>query len=170
MATITSTIVGAKVTLAFEMFPLCTIGEVKQKITERTNLNRNRLTLRGGHNLEELEDYRTLEECRYRGEATIHLDVSPLSGNPEFDIAVGLPNNDWKAMKVRETTTVAELKDKIMERWGIPTCRMTLTRLDTTMEEDSSSLIDYYISLMGVIRVVEHETKEVVESEEGGET
>jgi hypothetical protein len=47
---------------------------------------------------------------------------------------------------------------------------MTLTRLDTTMEEDSSSLIDYYISLMGVIRVLEHETKEVVESEEGGET
>jgi hypothetical protein len=38
------------------------------------------------------------------------------------------------------------------------------------MEEDSSSLIDYYISLMGVIRVLEHETKEVVESEEGGET
>ncbi|CAK7343926.1 unnamed protein product [Dovyalis caffra] len=166
MAPIMCTIVGAKVTLAIEMFPLYTIGEVKQKITELTNLNRNRLTLRGSHYLEELEDYLTLEECRYKGEATIHLDVSPLSGNPEFDLVVGLPENGWKAVRVRETITVAELKDKIMDRWGIPTDKMTLIRLNTTVDDDSSRLIDYYISLLSDIRVVvesNHEREKAVE-------
>ncbi|KAJ6425284.1 hypothetical protein OIU84_025954 [Salix udensis] len=65
MAPVLCKIVGAQVTLSFEMYPLYTVGEVKQEITSRTNVSRN--------HLERLDDHVTLEEYGYRGEATIHL-------------------------------------------------------------------------------------------------
>ncbi|KAJ6778144.1 hypothetical protein OIU74_002024 [Salix koriyanagi] len=37
MAPVLCKIVGAQVTLSFEMYPLYTVGEVKQEITSRTN-------------------------------------------------------------------------------------------------------------------------------------
>ncbi|KAJ6299924.1 hypothetical protein OIU76_020840 [Salix suchowensis] len=153
MAPVLCKIVGAQATLSFEMYPLYTVGEVKQEITSRTNVSRNHLTLRGSHYLERLDDHVTLEECGYRGEATIHLGVRRSPGNPGFDLVVGLPNNNgWKPVRVRETTTVAELKDKIMQRWGIPADKMTLIRLSTVME-DSYCLLDYLISKLGDVRV-----------------
>ncbi|KAJ6316099.1 hypothetical protein OIU78_019391 [Salix suchowensis] len=127
MAPVLCKIVGAQVTLSFEMYPLYTVGEVRQEITSRTNVSRNHLTLRGSHYLERLDDHVTLEECGYRGEATIHLGVRRSPGNPE-------------------------LKDKIMQRWGIPADKMTLIRLSTVME-DSYCLLDYLISKLGDVRV-----------------
>ncbi|KAG5253360.1 hypothetical protein IMY05_001G0102200 [Salix suchowensis] len=125
------------------MYPLYTVGEVKQEITSRTNVSRNHLTLRGSHYLERLDDHVTLEECGYRGEATIHLGFRRSPGNPGFDLVVGLPNNNgWKPVRVRETTTVAELKDKIMQRWAFH-----------TVMEDSYCLLDYLISKLGDVRV-----------------
>jgi hypothetical protein len=61
MAIITCKIVGTQVMLSFEIYPLYTIGEVKLEITNRTNVTRNHLTLRGSHYLEKLDDYLTLE-------------------------------------------------------------------------------------------------------------
>ncbi|KAJ6303519.1 hypothetical protein OIU77_017406 [Salix suchowensis] len=84
MAPVLCKIVGAQVTLSFEMYPLYTVGEVRQEITSRTNVSRNHLTLRGSHYLERLDDHVTLEECGYRGEATIHLGVSSLTWESRF--------------------------------------------------------------------------------------
>jgi len=156
--------------LSFQMYPLYTIGEVKLEITNRTNVIRNHLTLRGNHYLEKLDDYLTLEEYGYKGEATIHIDVSRSLENLDVDLVVGLPNNGWKLVRAQETTMVAELKDKIMERWGIPTDKMTLIRLNTVME-DSYYLIDYLISKLGDVKVeINDESKGVEESNNGSYT
>jgi hypothetical protein len=117
-----------------------------------------------------LDDYLTLEEYGYKGEATIHIDVSRSLENLDVDLVVGLPNNGWKLVRAQETTMVAELKDKIMERWGIPTDKMTLIRLNTVME-DSYYLIDYLISKLGDVKVeINDESKGVEESNNGSYT
>jgi hypothetical protein len=152
------------------MYPLYTIGEVKLEITNRTNVIRNHLTLSCSHYLEKLDDYLTLEEYGYKGEATIHIDVSRSLENLDVDLVVGMPNNGWKLVRAQETTMVAELKDKIMERWGIPTDKMTLIRLNTVME-DSYYLIDYLISKLGDVKVeINDESKGVEESNNGSYT
>jgi hypothetical protein len=131
---------------------------------------RNLLTLRGSHYLEKLDDYLTLEEYGYKGEATIHIDVSHSLENLDVDLVVGLPNNGWKLVRVQETTMVAELKDKIMEHWGIPIDKMTLIRLNTVME-DSYYLIDYLISKLGDVKVeINDESKGVEENNNGSYT
>lgn len=83
---------------------------------------------------------------------------------------VGLPNNDWKLVKVQETTIVVELKDKIMECWGIPTDKITLICLNTVIE-DSYYLIDYLISKLGDVKVeINNEIKGVEQSNNGSDT
>lgn len=83
---------------------------------------------------------------------------------------VGLPNNDWKLVKVQETTIVVELKDKVMECWGIITDKITLICLNTVME-DSYYLIDYFISKLGDVKVeINNEIKGVEQSNNGSDT
>ena len=63
---------------------------------------------------------------------------------------------------------MAELKDKIMQRWGIPADKMTLIRNSTVME-DSYCLLDYLISKLGDVRVeINDESKGVEESNSEG--
>lgn len=83
---------------------------------------------------------------------------------------VGLPNNDWKLVKVQETTIVVELKDKVMECWGIITDKITLICLNTVME-DSYYLIDYFISKLGDVKVeINNESKGVEQSNNESDT
>lgn len=83
---------------------------------------------------------------------------------------VGLPNNDWKLVKVQETTIVVELKDKVMECWGIITDKITLICLNTVIE-DSYYLIDYLISKLGDVKVeINNEIKGVEQSNNGSDT
>lgn len=83
---------------------------------------------------------------------------------------VGLPNNDWKLVKVQETTIVVELKDKVMECWGILTDKITLICLNIVME-DSYYLIDYFISKLGDVKVeINNESKGVEQSNNESDT
>lgn len=83
---------------------------------------------------------------------------------------VGLPNNDWKLVKVQETTIVVELKDKVMECWGIITDKITLICLNTVIE-DSYYLIDYLISKLGDVKVeINNESKGVEQSNNESDT
>lgn len=88
---------------------------------------------------------------------TVFLEVSPLAGDPEFEIVLDYEGEEIK-VRVKETTLVGELKGKIERRWGSPGKHRSLHRLSlvgnqsfllyrlSTQMEDHLPLSAYYVS------------------------
>ncbi|KAJ4841823.1 hypothetical protein Tsubulata_046209 [Turnera subulata] len=135
-----------------------TTHDVKAKLESAVGVKVARQTLRLSSGGEELEDDRSIESYGFVGDAELHLDVEPLAGDPEFAITIRSLGSE-ATVKVRETSTVRELKGKIEELWGMHRSKLVLSHMSTRMTDfdrdtnDDSLLSDYYISDFSVVDV-----------------
>lgn len=146
-------ITGAEVGIEMEMPGPASFLQVKQKIKEIANVEEDRQTL--FYNQVRLEDEYLVYEFVYDEFAELELRVAPLPGDPKVAIVAKSPNREDEPINVRETQSVAHLRNKISRRWGIPPKKITLTRLSHDME-DAHRLSDYYVCEGAEVNVAVH--------------
>ncbi|CAK7342105.1 unnamed protein product [Dovyalis caffra] len=150
MAPVQCKIAGGMATPAFEMPESSSMKELKIMIKAITGICVDRQTLRFNRGGVELENVRSVGSYGFREEALIHLDVTPLPGDPEFDIFLRLSDRALTTMKVKETYTVGYLRQKIKHLLNIPIDKIALIRLDDSPMKEyylnkELRLSDYYI-------------------------
>ncbi|KAK0588597.1 hypothetical protein LWI29_003049 [Acer saccharum] len=142
-ATVLFTITGGEVIPEIEMPVSATILELKKKIESVLNLKAERQTLR--HDNEELNNDRTIAYYDFKKNvATLVLHFKPLLGKPKFDITLKEGDDEFN-VKVKETTSVADLIKKIEKCMGCSIKYMNLYHLSTKIEEEDLPITAYYI-------------------------
>lgn len=145
-------IVGGEVRPEIEMPASATILVLKERIKEILNVEVTRQTLWLGDIL--LENDRIIDSYDFAQFVMINLIVTPFLGQPKVNILVK-SSNKVEHIRMRETKKVAELKNKISRRWGIPVRKMTLHRLSKEMD-DNLPLSAYYINQDSEVEVRVH--------------
>ncbi|KAM3689223.1 hypothetical protein ACB098_09G030800 [Castanea mollissima] len=143
-------ITGGELKPEIEMSSSGTILELKERIYELCNVEVARQTL--FFYATELENDRTIESYEFlQPFETLGLVVTPLSGDPKFDILVKSSTAE-DCVRVRETQKVADLRRKIERRWGILAQKITLLSHSIEMNDDHL-LSAYYVNRGSIVEV-----------------
>ncbi|KAI9164734.1 hypothetical protein LWI28_001051 [Acer negundo] len=149
-ATVLFAITGGEVVPEIEMPVSGTIFELKKKIESVLNLKVERQTLRYD-NEELINDRSTAYYDFKKNVATLVLHFKLLSGKQKFNILVKSNREEFN-VKVKETTLVAELKNKI-EKHSYSIKYLDFYHLSTKMDADDLPLSAYYVSEGSEIKV-----------------
>ena len=142
-------ITGGELKPEIEMSSSGTILELKERIYELWNVEVARQTL--FFDATELENDRKIESYEFQPFETLGLVVTPLSGDPKFDILVKSSTAE-DCIRVRETQKVADLRRKIERRWGILAQKITLLSHSIEMNDDHL-LSAYYVNRGSIVEV-----------------
>ena len=142
-------ITGGELKPEIEMSSSGTILELKERIYELWNVEVARQTL--FFDATELENDRKIESYEFQPFDTLGLVVTPLSGDPKFDILVKSSTAE-DCIRVRETQKVADLRRKIERRWGILAQKITLLSHSIEMNDDHL-LSAYYVNRGSIVEV-----------------
>ena len=125
-----------------------TVAELKEKITEKEGIpaTQQRLVFAGKC----LEDDRVLNDYNIQKESTVHLLLRLRGGMQLF---VKTLTGRTMTVNVEGTNTVAELKEKITEREGIPAEQQRLVFAGKCLEDDRV-LSDYNIQKESTINLL----------------
>ncbi|KAJ9184315.1 hypothetical protein P3X46_004050 [Hevea brasiliensis] len=137
-----------KLTIDFFMPSSATILHVKEKIEKilKYKVESQALFCNG----KTLEDDHSLEFYKFGNFARLDLDELP--PQKKFCILVKSPNKET-LMKVKATTTVSYLKDKIEKKWGVYKDRLILAHNHEAMD-NNLPLSRYNVHTHPVIEVV----------------
>ncbi|KAH9790060.1 hypothetical protein KPL71_003270 [Citrus sinensis] len=141
MAMVHFAITGGEVIPEIEMPMFATILDLKETIEEILDVDVARQTL--NFNNQVLTNDQTIGHLNLGPFAALALVVTPLAGQPKFNILVKSINEEIN-IRVKETTLVVDLKRKLERRCGILFEKITLHRLSKEMEDDFP-LSAYYV-------------------------
>lgn len=141
MAMVHFAITGGEVIPEIEMPMFATILDLKETIEEILDVDVARQTLNFSNQV--LTNDQTIGHLNLGPFAALGLVVTPLAGQPKFNILVKYINEEIN-IRVKETTLVVDLKRKLERRCGILTEKITLHRLSKEMEDDFP-LSAYYV-------------------------
>lgn len=141
MAMVHFTITGGEVIPEIEMPMFAPILDLKERIEEILDVDVARQTL--NFNNQVLTNDQTIGHLNLGPFAALALVVTPLAGQPKFNILVKSINEEIN-ITVKETTLVVDLKRKLERRRGILIEKITLHRLSKEMGDDFP-LSAYYV-------------------------
>ncbi|KAJ4704927.1 Ubiquitin domain-containing protein [Melia azedarach] len=135
-------ITGGKFIPEIQVPESITILEVKQQIEVLIKVEVDRQTLK--FNNEELKNDKTIADYDIKSSADVALEVTPMPGDPRYDIVVKLSYQDGP-VTVRQTSLVAEMRAKVARLWGIPLKNTTLKMGSIMIDDDEAPVSAYYL-------------------------
>ena len=124
-------------TFTIEVGPSETIGELKNKIQDKSGILPDQLIFLG----KSLEDEKTLSHYKIKREDTFHLLTHP---KETFDVLVNLPSGDIVSFSVHPNDSIGKLKTKISEEKEILQHRQQLIFCGKILE-DKHTMFHYKI-------------------------
>ena len=134
-------IIGSELEPEIEMLISATILELKERINELLNVEVARQTL--WYSYTRLKNNCSIESYGFGHCTWLALRVNPLMGQPKFNILVKFAGM-VEHIRVRETQTVAELRNKISRHWSILVVNVALIGLSKKIK-DHVPLSTYHI-------------------------
>ncbi|EEF30947.1 conserved hypothetical protein [Ricinus communis] len=134
------------VTAELEMPLNATIYELKREIEARFDVEVAKQTLCHGDVV--LEDDSSIGSYNFEELTNLELSVTPDHAPPlapKFSILVCSCTKEME-VNVRETHTVAHLKEKLERRWGVFHGNISLIHASREMEDDDHTLSEYGVS------------------------